>query len=84
MATSTLVSDPRVKAVRCTDETLEVDLADGRRITVPLAWFPRLVAASAAERADWQASAAGHGIHWPAIDEDISIEGLLRGEKAPG
>jgi Protein of unknown function (DUF2442) len=82
MTTSAVVSDPRVKDVRVTDDTLEVSLRDGRKISVPLAWFPRLVAASAADRAQWEMSAAGHGVHWPKIDEDLSVEGLLRGEKA--
>lgn len=83
MSTSTIVSDPRVKDVRCTDENLEVLLRDGRKISVPLAWFPRLLAAAPEARALWEPSAAGHGIHWPKIDEDLSIAGLLRGERAP-
>jgi len=82
MTTSAVVSDPRVKDVRVTDDTLEVSLRDGRKISVPLAWFPRLVAASAEDRAQWEMSAAGRGVHWPKIDEDLSVEGLLRGEKA--
>ncbi len=83
MTTSTIVSDPRVKDVRCTDDSLEVLLRDGRKITAPLSWFPRLASATPAERAVWEASAAGHGIHWPKVDEDLSIAGLLRGERAP-
>jgi hypothetical protein len=83
MTTSTIVSDPRVKDVRCTDDSLEVLLRDGRKISAPLAWFPRLLAATPEARADWEPSAAGHGIHWPKIDEDLSIAGLLRGERAP-
>lgn len=83
MSTSTIVSDPRVKDVRCTDDTLEVQLRDGRKISAPLAWFPRLLAATPGDRADWEPSAAGHGIHWPKIDEDLSVAGLLRGERAP-
>lgn len=70
--------DDRVADVRVTDEALEVRLRDGRWISAPLAWFPRLVSASAAQRANWQLAAAGHGIHWPDIDEDLSVAGLLR------
>ncbi len=80
--TTSVISDPRVKDVRVTDENLEVLLRDGRKISAPLSWFPRLLAASAEDRAVWEASAAGHGIHWPKIDEDLSIAGLLRGERA--
>jgi len=75
--------DERVADVRCDDATLSVDLADGRTISVPLAWYPRLLRATAAERAHWQRSGGGYGIHWPAIDEDLSTEGLLRGAPAP-
>jgi hypothetical protein len=71
-----------VKDVRVTDENLEVLLRDGRKISAPLTWFPRLLAASAEDRAVWEVSAAGHGIHWPKLDEDLSIAGLLRGERA--
>lgn len=77
-----VTSDPRVKDVRFADENLEVLLRDGRKISVPLTWFPRLLAANAADRAEWEVSAAGHGIHWPKIDEDLSVAGLLRGERA--
>jgi hypothetical protein len=70
--------DDRVADVRVTDEALEVRLRDGRRISAPLAWFPRLVAANATQRANWEPAAAGHGVHWPDIDEDLSIAGLLR------
>lgn len=78
MAISAVEIDPRVAQVAVTDEWLEVDLCDGRRISAPLAWFPRLAQASPEARADWEPSAAGLGIHWPTIDEDLSIEGLLR------
>jgi hypothetical protein len=57
-----------------------VRLRDGRTVSAPIAWFPRLAAASPADRANWEPSAAGLGIHWPAIDEDLSVEGLLRSE----
>lgn len=61
------------------DEGLVVDLADGRTIAVPLAWFPRLVHASESERSNWRLIGKGQGIHWPDLDEDISVEGLLAG-----
>ncbi|HYD44359.1 MAG TPA: DUF2442 domain-containing protein [Phenylobacterium sp.] len=78
MAISAVEIDPRVARVAVTDERLEVDLKDGRRISAPLSWFPRLVQATPQARADWEPAAAGLGIHWPTIDEDLSIEGLLR------
>lgn len=82
MNTLTAKADPRVDTVRVTDTRLEVTLRDGREISVPLDWFPRLKAATAADRAVWEQCAAGHGIHWPAIDEDLSVEGLLLGTPA--
>ena len=78
-----LGADERVKDVRFTDDSLVVDLMDGRSISVPLAWYPRLGHATVQERADWRISAGGYGIHWPTIDEDLSTEGLLRGAPAP-
>ena len=72
----------RVKSVRCTEDTLVVDLVDGRTISVPLAWYPRLLAATPEQRANWQTSGGGFGIHWPDMDEDLSTEGLLRGAPA--
>ena len=69
--------------VRFEGERLVVELSDGRAIAAPLAWFPRLLNASREERENWTIGGAGIGIHWPAIDEDLSVEGLLRGEKAP-
>lgn len=82
MSTSEPRPGERVRDVRCTDDLLVVDLADGRTVSVPLAWFPRLLAATPEQRARWQVSAAGFGIHWPEIDEDLSTEGLLRGAPA--
>ena len=73
----------QVKRVRCTKDSLRVDLADGRTIMVPLAWYPRLLHATARERANWRVAGGGYGIHWPDIDEDLSVEGLLRGLPAP-
>ena len=70
---------PEAVDVRVTEETLSVDLSDGRTISVPLGWYPRLEYANAAERASWRLIGRGQGIHWPDIDEDISIKGLLAG-----
>ncbi len=64
------------------EDKLIVDLADGRSISVPLAWFPRLLHASSTERENWEIAGAGYGLHWPNIDEDLSVEGLLRGAPA--
>ena len=70
-------------AVEVTEDTLSVALMDGRTISVPLAWYPRLLHATAAQRANWQLAGGGYGLHWPEIDEDLSTEGLLRGAPAP-
>jgi hypothetical protein len=78
-----LGADERVKGVRVTEESLGVDLMDGRTITVPLAWYPKLLNATAEQRNNWQIAGGGYGIHWPDIDEDLSTEGLLRGAPAP-
>ena len=75
-------TDERVAAFRCDDHSLIVDLMDGRTLSVPLAWYPRLDGASPQERANGEISAAGFGIHWPDLDEDLSTEGLLRGAPA--
>jgi hypothetical protein len=72
----------RVIKVTVTDDTLAVDREDGRTIAVPIGWFPRLAQATAAERANAQISGAGYGMHWPDLDEDIGVEGLLLGEKS--
>jgi len=74
----------RIKDVRVTEDALSADLIDGRTITVPLAWFPRLLHATNEQRNNWKVSAAGFGIHWPDIDEDVSSEGLLGGAPALG
>jgi len=68
--------------VSVTDDALAVDLADGRAITVPLAWFPRLAYGTPAERANWRLIGSGAGIHWPDLDEDISVESLLAGRRS--
>ena len=84
MATLATTADERVADVRCDDASLIVDLKDGRTISVPLAWYPRLFDATPDQRANWQTCAAGFGIHWPDMDEHLSTEGLLRGAPAPG
>lgn len=71
-------ADSRVADVQVTSDRLAVFLKDGRQISAPLDWFPRLKSASEVDRSIWEPSAAGYGIHWPRIDEDLSIEGLLR------
>ena len=76
------VTDERVLDVRCDEHSLTVDLMDGRSISVPLAWYPRLLGATAGQRANWIKAGAGYGIHWPDLDEDLSTEGLLRGAPA--
>jgi hypothetical protein len=70
------------KYVSVTDDALTVDLSDGRIISVPLAWFPRLMHGTAAERSSWTLIAEGEGIHWPALDEDISVDSLLVGRRS--
>lgn len=73
----------RVKNVRCIKDALRVDLLDGRAIIVPLAWYPRLLHATPQQRANWKIAGGGYGIHCPDVDEDLSVEGLLRGLPAP-
>ncbi|PYV30427.1 MAG: DUF2442 domain-containing protein [Acidobacteria bacterium] len=75
-------AEPRVKNVRVTDEAIVADLVDGRTISVPLAWSWRLMEAAPEQRANWEIIGDGEGIRWPEIDEDISIEGMLRGVPA--
>lgn len=73
----------RVKRVHFTRDTLSVDLVDGSTITMPLAWYQRLLHATPEQRLNWRIAGAGYGIHWADIDEDLSTEGLLRGAPAP-
>jgi hypothetical protein len=73
----------RVLDVSVTEDTISVDLYDGRTITAPLAWFPRLLHATPEQRSNWRVAGAGYGIHWPDIDEDLSTQGLLLGSPAP-
>jgi hypothetical protein len=76
-------SDERVLDVQFTDDAIGVSLRDGRIITVPLVWYPRLLDTAASQRTNWKIAGGGYGIHWPDIDEDLSTEGLLRGAPAP-
>ena len=78
-----LAADERVKGVQVTEDTVSVSLMDGRIISVPLVWYPRLFNATPEQRKNWQICGGGYGIHWPDIDEDLSTEGLLRGAPAP-
>jgi uncharacterized protein DUF2442 len=84
MGTLAVKTDERVANVSFDPDRLIVDLMDGRTIAVPLAWYPRLLEATAQQRASWEIAGAGYGIHWPQIDEDLSVEGLLRGAPAAG
>ena len=84
MTTSGPSLDPRAVAVTVDEETLTVDLADGRRLSVPLVWFPKLLRATPCKRDNWRLIGDGLGIHWPDVDEDLSVEGLLLGVAAPG
>ena len=73
----------RVRNVRFSSDSIHVELEDGRVISAPLAFFPRLLAASPDQLQNWHISAAGFGIHWPDLEKDLSTEGLLRGAPAP-
>jgi hypothetical protein len=75
-------ADERVADVKFTEDEIRVTLADGRTISAPLVWYPRLLNATKKQRAKGQTCAAGYGIHWPDLDEDLSTEGLLRGAPA--
>ena len=78
------IAGERIVDVRIDEHSLSAQLADGRVITVPLSWYPRLLHATPKQREKWQISGAGYGIHWPELDEDLSSEGLLRGAPASG
>jgi hypothetical protein len=73
---------PNAVDVDVTDDSLTVELSDARRITVPLAWYPRLLQGSAEERKKWRLVGRGEGIHWEDLDEDVSVEGLLAGRRS--
>ncbi len=81
---NTLVkTDQRVKNVKFNEEEISVELMDGRTITVPLIWYPKLLKATPQQLLAWEICGAGYGIHWEEIDEDLSTEGMLRGAPAP-
>lgn len=82
MITLTLEAEPRIAWVRVTADRLNVHLADGRVISAPLEWYPRLAHATPDERARYELAGGSFGIHWPDLDEDISIEGLLAGRRS--
>ena len=73
---------PKIINVSVTEDSLTVDLEDGRTVSVPIGWYPRLVHGSPDERANVQISGAGYGLHWPDLDEDIGIEDLLLGKRS--
>jgi hypothetical protein len=77
---STLTAEAKAQNVAITDDTLAVDLSDGRTISVPLAWYPRLVHATAEERNNWRFIGDREGLHWSDLDEDVSVENLLAGK----
>jgi Protein of unknown function (DUF2442) len=84
MRTSEPRAGEKIKAVRIDEDALTVDLADGRTLGTPLAWYPRLLHATPEQRHNFVISGAGYGIHWPDIDEDLSVQGMLAGAAAPG
>jgi hypothetical protein len=75
-----LLEIPKIQSLSITDDTLSVNLSDGRTISVPLAWYPRLLNASETERNDWRTIGDGEGIHWELLDEDISTKNLILGQ----
>lgn len=83
MATSKVeIRVPDAVGVKVTDDTLTIELSDGRTISVPLAWYPRLLHATPEEREHWRLIGKGQGIHWDDLDEDIGVEGLLAGRQS--
>jgi Protein of unknown function (DUF2442) len=72
-----MLSEARITSVRVTDDSITADLSDGRTISVPLAWSWRLSDATPAQRANWRLIGSGQGVHWPDVDEDISVRGML-------
>ena len=87
MSTSARPADERAVQVSFSEDEMSVRLMDGRTITVPLAWYPRLLNATSEQRNKWKIAGGGYGLHWPDLDEDLSTEGLLRGalhDRSPG
>ena len=83
MSSSAITADERVLDVEFNDDAFSVSLRDGRVLSVPLAWYPRLLNATPAQRHNWKIAGGSYGIQWPDIDEDLSTAGLLRGAPAP-
>ena len=75
-----LLEVPKIQTIEITDDTLSVDLSDGRTISVPLAWYPRLLHSSVNERNSWRLTGSGEGIHWHQLDEDISVKNIILGQ----
>jgi len=82
LSAAVTVALPRVVDVRVTEDTLSMDLDDGRTISVPIGWYPRLAAGSPQEQSQFVVSSAGYAVHWPELDEDIGVEGLLFGKRS--
>jgi len=82
MTTLTLEEEPTARRVECSGEALTLYLADGRTVSVPLNWYPRLAFATPEERANYRLVAGGWGIHWPDLDEDLHVEGILAGKRS--
>ena len=79
---TTEISVPDAMTIEVTEDNLTAELSDGRTISVPLCWYPRLVHATPEERNNWELIGTGQGIHWPDLDEDLSVEGFLAGRKS--
>jgi len=79
MTTSVEAAEPRALSVEVTEDELGVSLTDGRRLYVPLVWYPRLLRATSEQRQNWEFIGDGEGIHWPDVDEDLSVAGMLAG-----
>ncbi len=73
------IERPRAQRVVVTDDSVVIDLTDGRTVSAPLSWYPRLVQGTPAERENWRLVGSGEGVHWPMLDEDLSVEGLIAG-----
>ncbi len=84
MTTAKATDRVAIRNVRCDDAMLVVDLTDGRALGTPLFWYPRLLNATADQRDNWELLGPGIGVHWPDVDEDLSLEGMLAGRAAPG
>jgi hypothetical protein len=84
MSTAKATDSVAIRNVRCDEIMLFVDLSDGRALGTPLFWYPRLLNATPAQRSNWQLLGLGIGVHWPDVDEDLSLDGMLAGRAAPG